>query len=109
MHNIEACEAIDTPHRAKQAADVIFRYALATSRAGYDPSRGLAGALISSRRTKHHASITDPKQIGELLRAIGSYQGTIVVNAALKISILLFQRLGEVRHIMKSLICNKSI
>jgi integrase len=98
LRKIEGRGSIDIAHRAKQCSGLIFRYAVAYGRAETDPSRDLTGALIPKRRTKHHASITDPKQIGELLISIDSYQGTIVVNASLKISILLFQRPGEIRN-----------
>ena len=98
LRKIEGRDSIDIAHRAKQCSGQIFRYAIATGRAESDPARDLTGALIPKRRTKHHASIIDPIQIGELLRAIDSYKATIVVNAALKISILLFQRPGEIRH-----------
>lgn len=46
----------------------------------------------------HHASITEPKLIGELLRAIEGYQGHFVTKCALKLAPLLFVRPGELRH-----------
>ncbi len=58
----------------------------------------MVGALKATPTVRHNPTITDPEQLSYLLRAIDSYQGTIVVNAALKISILLFQRPGEIRH-----------
>ena len=44
------------------------------------------------------ATITDPKKIGELLRAIDGYEGTPVAKCALKMAPLVFVRPGELRH-----------
>ncbi len=54
-----------------------------------------------SRRTptsKHMAAITDPKEIGGLLRAIDDYNGSIVTRCALKLAPLVFVRPGELRQ-----------
>ena len=48
--------------------------------------------------TRHHASITDPKQVGELLRAIDGFGGTFPVACALRLAPLLFVRPGELRR-----------
>lgn len=97
LRRIEARGAIDIAHRAKQTAGKIFRYGVATGRAERDPSQDLTGAL-KARNKKHHASITDPKEVGKLLVAIDGFEGTLVVKTALKLSPLLFQRPGEIRH-----------
>lgn len=77
LRRIEARGAIETAHRALQNCGQIFRYAIATGRAERDPSADLRGALSPVIET-HHASITDPKAIGDLLRAIEGYQGSLV-------------------------------
>lgn len=46
---------------------------------------------------KSFAAITEPKRIGELLRAIDTYQGQRTTAAALKLAPLLFVRPGELR------------
>ena len=43
------------------------------------------------------AAVTEPKAVGELLRAIDDYQGNPFTRAALTLSALLFQRPGNVR------------
>jgi len=98
IRKIEQRGSTDLPQRARQITGQIFRYAIITNRAQIDPSRDLVGALKATAAVRHNPTITDPEQLGHLLRAIDAYQGTIVVNAALKISILLFQRPGEIRH-----------
>lgn len=98
LRKIEARGALETAHRAKQYAGQVFRYAIATGRATYDPSEGLKGALTTPQQ-RHHAAITDPKGVGLLLASIYAYRGTPIVAAALKLSPLLFCRPGELRHL----------
>jgi integrase len=96
LRRIEARGAVDTAHRAHQNAGQVFRYAVATGRAERDPSGDLRGALPPIKQ-KHYPSITDPAQIGALLRAIDGYQGSLIVRAALKLSPLVFVRPSELR------------
>jgi len=97
MRRIEVRGVIDTLHRVLQNCGQIFRYGIATGRCDRDPSGDLRGALTPVK-SKHHASITDPKEIGQLLRAIDDYQGSFVVRLALKFSALTFCRPGEIRQ-----------
>ena len=97
LRRIEARGAVETAHRASQNCGQVFRYAVATGRTEGDPSGDLRGA-IPPTTTKHHASITDPKEIGGLLRAIDSYEGGLVVRCALKLAPLVFVRPGELRR-----------
>ena len=97
LRKVEARGAIETAHRARAAASLVFRYAIATGRTKYNPAADLVGAL-SSTQTKHFASLTEPDQVAKLLKAIYGYEGSLVVSAALKLSALLFVRPGELRH-----------
>jgi integrase len=96
LRRIEERGALDTAHRAHQNCGQVFRYAVATGRAERDPSADLRGALPPVN-DKHHASITDPKAIGALLRAMEGYQGSFVVLCALRLAPLVFVRPGEMR------------
>ena len=96
LRRIEERGAVETAHRAHQNCGQIFRYAIATGRAERDPSPDLRGALPAVKQT-HHAAITDPKAIGELLRAIDGYQGYFVTKCALRLAPLVFVRPGELR------------
>ena len=97
LRKIEARGAIETAHRARAAASLVFRYAIATGRCKQNPAADLAGALTSAK-TKHFASITEPQEVAKLLKAIYGYQGSPIVLAALKLSALWFVRPGELRH-----------
>ncbi|WP_341918601.1 tyrosine-type recombinase/integrase [Hydrocarboniphaga effusa] len=97
LRRIESRGALDTAHRAKQDCGAIFRYAVATGRAMRDPSGDLKGALPPAKGG-HFATITDPKAIGELLRALKGYTGSFVTSCALQLAPLVFVRPGELRH-----------
>ena len=62
-----------------------------------DPAATVAAALRKPK-TRHHAAITDPVQLGQLLRGIDDYHGSEVVRVALKLTPLLFVRPGELRR-----------
>jgi integrase len=47
---------------------------------------------------KHYASLTEPGQVGQLLRAIDGYEGGTIVSCALRLSPLVFVRPGELRR-----------
>ena len=97
LRRIESRGALETAHRAMQNCGQVFRYAVATGRADRDPTGDIRGALPSPRQ-RHHASIIDPKRIGELLRAIDYYEGYFVTKGALRLAPLVFVRPGELRQ-----------
>ena len=68
-----------------------------TERAANDVTADLRGALAPVV-SEHHAAITEPARIGELLRAIDGYVGHFVTAFAFKLAPLLFVRPGELRH-----------
>jgi len=96
LRRIEAKGRVETAHRVKESLGAIFRYAVATHRATHDPSAALKGALATVKH-KSFASITEPKKVGELLRAIRGYDGSDVVRLALQLLSLVFVRPGELR------------
>jgi integrase len=97
LRRVEARGAVETAHRIKQACGQVFRYGIATGRCERDPAADLREALAPIQ-ARHHAAITEPKRVGELLRAIDTYQGQPVTRAALALAPLLFLRPGELRH-----------
>ena len=87
----------ETARRLRSFASRVFRYAVATARATVDPAQPLLGALIAPV-AKHHAAITDPVELGGLLRAIESYSGQPITKLAMQFTAHVFQRPGEVRQ-----------
>lgn len=88
---------IETAQRLKQRCGQIFRYGIPTGRCERDPTADLRGVL-KTVKTRHHAAIKSRKGVGELMRAIDGYGGSIVTLCALKLSALTFVRPGELRH-----------
>jgi integrase len=86
----------ETAHRSKQRVGQVLRYAIATGRAGRDPTADLRGALAPIKVT-NRAAVTDPREVAQLLRALDGYQGHPIVEAALKLAPLVFVRPGELR------------
>lgn len=97
VRRVESRGALELAHRIREYSGQVFRYAVATGRAERDPSGDLKGALPPVK-SKHHASVTDPKQIGDLMRAINGFTGSFITKCALQLAPLVFVRPGELRH-----------
>ncbi|OGR39586.1 MAG: integrase [Desulfovibrionales bacterium GWA2_65_9] len=97
IRRIESRGAVETARRDLQKCGEVFRYALATGRAEHDIAADLRGAIAPPKK-RHFASIHEPKEVGELLRAIEGYSGSFVTRSALKLAPLTFVRPGELRH-----------
>lgn len=96
LQRIENRGALETAHRVHQICGQIFRYAVATGRAERDPAGDLRGALPPSK-VKHHPSLSKPKEIGALLRAIEEYSGSFITYCALRLAPMVFVRPIELR------------
>ncbi len=96
LRKIEKRGVVESAHRARSLSGRVFRYAIATGRTSYNPASDLVGAL-EQPKTRHFASVTDPAKIGDLLRALYSYSGSPVTQAALKLAPMTFVRPGELR------------
>jgi len=97
LREIEAAGKVETANRVKVKAGQVFRYALLEGKAAADLTASLRSAL-KPFKNKHHAAVTDPKAIGELLRAIDGFAGQFSTQQALKLAPLVFVRPGELRH-----------
>ena len=95
LRKVEA-RTIDIAHRANQILKAVFNYAIDTGRLTHNPALNLSRAL-KKIEVKHFSAITTPKELRPLLLAIEEYKGRGVVKNALKLSVLLFQRPGEIR------------
>jgi integrase len=85
------------PKRANFVCSMVMRFAVATGLADFDPLPSLRGSL-KTYKIKHHAAMTDPKDVGKLLRVIWSYPGSFVVACALKIAPYVFVRPVELQQ-----------
>jgi integrase len=90
---------LDTAHRLRAEISAIFAYAIVHNFTDYDPAQPVA-KQIPAQKVKHRAALIDPKLVAQLLRDIGNYQGTFVVQSAFRLSPMLFQRPGEIRKML---------
>lgn len=97
LKRIESRGAHETAHRVKARMGQVFRYAIAHGTATRDPSADLRGALAPVV-SRSHAAVTDPAQVGDLLRALDGYAGQMATRCALRLAPLVFARPGELRH-----------
>ena len=96
IRKVEARNAIDTAHRLKMLCGQVFRFAVVSGLAERDVTVDLREAL-ATKTTTHYAAITEPKQLGQLIRSIFDYTGHAYTVAALKLTPLVFLRPGELR------------
>lgn len=96
LRRIETRGAHETARRCRQICSQVFRFAISAGMAERDPSADLRGALTPAEIV-HRSAITDPSKVGALLRVLDAYEGTPVVQAALKLAPLVFVRPGELR------------
>ncbi|MGP5103606.1 tyrosine-type recombinase/integrase [Psychrobacter celer] len=93
----EAQGYYETAIKMRTIAGQVFRYGVQTARCERDVTQDLIGAL-QAPTTKHHPTITDPKELGVLLNAIDTYEGSFEVCTAIKLMPMLFVRSGELRY-----------
>lgn len=98
IHRIESRGAVDVARRMHNVCGRIFRYAVGQGKATRDPSRDIEMKdILPPANVTHHASVTDPKAAGELLRAIEGFTGAFTTLCALRLAPLVFVRPGELR------------
>ncbi|CAG4883732.1 Putative protein IntB [Georgfuchsia toluolica] len=99
IRRIEGRGAMDIARRVHNVCGRIFRYAVGHGLTSRDPSRDIElRDILPPENVHHHASVTDPKAVGGLLRAIEEFTGAFTTRCALRLAPLLFVRPGELRH-----------
>ncbi|WP_050605504.1 tyrosine-type recombinase/integrase [Ruegeria sp. 6PALISEP08] len=92
----EALGYFENASRLRTLMGQIFRFAVATGRAERDITYDLKDALMPPK-AKHHAAITEPRDVGGLMRSIRGYHGDPAIKAALQLIAFTFTRPGELR------------
>lgn len=100
LKSIEKSGRRETAKKMRGALASVFRLAILTSRAEYDPTAALSGALLPPK-TINRAAITDETLFGALLRDLDDYSGYPIIIDAIKFQILTMTRPGEVRGAKK--------
>lgn len=80
--------------RARILTSLVMRFAVAAGLVEFDPLPSLRDSL-KIPTCKHRAAVLDPKELGNVLRAIDTYSGSFIVLCALKILPYVFVRPGE--------------
>ena len=97
LRRIEERGAHETAHRVLGNIGEVYRFAIASGKAERNIALDIKGAL-QPVKTQHRAAVTEPKRVGELLKMMDAYSGTLTVQCALKLAPLVFVRPGELRH-----------
>ena len=99
MRTVEASGTFETRDRLLQTIGAVFKYAIATGRAKYNPAE-IRMALADRPKVEHFACIT-PAELPEFLRAVTSYQSLDKVSpiaiTAFRLLMLTTTRTSEVR------------
>jgi len=86
-----------TATRLRELCGQVFRYAIATGRATYDPAADLAGAIVPVK-VQHRPAITGKRPFGQFLRNLTAFQGADdLTNIATRLALLTFVRSQELR------------
>ena len=94
---------VELAHKCKQYIGLVFTFAIPLDKAERNPVNDLKGLLKPKKKT-HYPAITDPKELGQFLNAIDSYTGSIITIVALKLTVQLLCRPGELRQLQWSYI-----
>jgi integrase len=97
LRRIEMSGRCCAPRRASIACSMVMRHAVAIGLADVDHLPSLRSNL-KVHKEKHFAAMTDPKDVGRLLRTIWGYSCNFVVYCALKIAPYVFVKPGELQQ-----------
>lgn len=92
---IESRDALVVAQKVLQRMTAIFRYAVQTGKATYNPAAEMKG-VIKKRQVQHHPMIT-PEELPQFLKTLISADIHITTKLALEFAILTAARTGEVR------------
>ena len=93
---------LDTLQKVKGIANGVFSHSIGMGIITVNPVRDLPNDIFKKKPIKHHATITDPQEIGLLLNMLDKHIGSDEVNAALKIAPHVFLRPGELTGLLWS-------
>ncbi|MFI5330528.1 MAG: tyrosine-type recombinase/integrase [Desulfobaccales bacterium] len=92
---VESRGALDVASRVLQRISAVFRFAIQTGRASYNPAADMKGVL-KTRKVEHRSTISQG-ELPDFLKKLDSYSGESITKLALRLIILTFVRTGELR------------
>ncbi|MEO1945617.1 MAG: tyrosine-type recombinase/integrase [Candidatus Thioglobus sp.] len=96
LKRIDEKGVIDTLYKIKGILNGVFSYAVSTNIVAINPVREVSNDLFTKKKQSSYATITNPKDIGWLLRTIDGHKGTYQVRTALTLAPYLMLRPGEI-------------
>lgn len=96
LRRIEKRGALEKTRKVRQRCGEVFRYAIITGRAEYNPAPDLASALAVPKQ-KHHPFLS-AEELPHFIRDLEAYTGSIITKNATKIVMLTGVRTQEMRY-----------
>lgn len=88
--------ATEKLRKVRQRCGEVWRYAIVTGRAEYNPAPDLVSAFAPHK--KEHYAFLKAEELPEFFRALNTYSGSIVVKLAMRLQVLTGLRPGELRQ-----------
>ncbi|EAA8037529.1 tyrosine-type recombinase/integrase [Salmonella enterica] len=88
--------ATEKLRKVRQRCGEVFRYAVITGRAEYNPAPDLVSAFAPHK--KEHYAFLKTDELPEFFRILNTYTGSLIVKLAMKLLILTGVRPGELRQ-----------
>lgn len=95
LRRMESRGATEKAKKVRQRCSEVFRYAIVTGRAEYNPAADLTSAM-SGHESKHYPFLT-VEELPDFFKALSSYTGSPLVVLAARLLILTGVRTGELR------------
>lgn len=95
LSKLETRGATEKARKVRQRCGEVWKYAIVTGRAGYNPAPDLASALVVHE--KEHYAFLMKDELPDFLRTLETYSGSILVKIAMKLTMLTGVRPGELR------------
>ena len=94
LRKVESRDALELASKTLQRCSAVFRFAIQTGRAEYNPVTDLKGAL-KTRKVIHRAALSRA-DLPEFLTKLSAYDGHMQTRLALNLVVLTFVRTGEI-------------
>ncbi|MDN0124783.1 MULTISPECIES: tyrosine-type recombinase/integrase [Yersinia] len=88
--------ASEKMRKVRQRCGEVWRYAIITGRAEYNPAPDLASAFAPQK--KEHYAFLNPDELPEFFRTLNTYSGSLIVKLAMRLQALTGLRPGELRQ-----------
>jgi integrase len=99
VKRVEERGAVESAHRLFTQISKVFKYAVSNQIVERNPCSEMdKGEILKSHTRKNYPTITDPKEIKLLLKAIDEFTGHYTTKMALKLAPYVFVRPFNLRH-----------